>query len=149
MKARTTIAGSVPGGRRAAVGGAVLAILACIVLSACSAGGSTTPVITPSVTGTASFTAVPSSTPASSPAGSPSADSTTSPAASPTPTPTPSPSPTPTPSSTPTPYPTAAPSTGGGGTAGVQDVFLFGLGAGAILAGAGSIAYRRKLTRDR
>ena len=141
MKARTTIAGSVPGGRRAAVGGAVLAILACIVLSACSAGGSTTPVITPSVTGTASFTAVPSSTPASSPAGSPSADSTTSPAASPTPTPTPS--------STPTPYPTAAPSTGGGGTAGVQDVFLFGLGAGAILAGAGSIAYRRKLTRDR
>jgi hypothetical protein len=26
---------------------------------------------------------------------------------------------------------------------------LFGLGGGAILAGAGSIAYRRKLTRDR
>jgi hypothetical protein len=46
-------------------------------------------------------------------------------------------------------YPTAAPSTGGGGTAGVQDVLLFGLGGGAILAGAGSIAYRRKLTRDR
>ena len=46
-------------------------------------------------------------------------------------------------------YPTAAPSTGGGGTAGVQDVLLFGLGGGAILAGAGSIAYRRKLTRGR
>jgi hypothetical protein len=28
-------------------------------------------------------------------------------------------------------------------------VLLFGLGGGAILAGAGSIAYRRKLTRDR
>jgi hypothetical protein len=54
-------------------------------------------------------------------------------------------SPTPSASS----FPAAAPPTGGGGTAGVQDVLLFGLGGGAILAGAGSIAYRRKLTRDR
>jgi hypothetical protein len=46
-------------------------------------------------------------------------------------------------------YPTAAPPTGGGGTAGLQDTLLFGLGGAAILAGAGSIIYRRRLTRDR
>ena len=45
--------------------------------------------------------------------------------------------------------PTAAPVTGGGGTAGLQDGLLFGLGAAAILAGAGSIVYRRRLTRHR
>jgi hypothetical protein len=44
---------------------------------------------------------------------------------------------------------TAAPATGGGGTAGFQDGPLFGLGAAAILAGAGSIAYRRKIIRNR
>jgi hypothetical protein len=55
----------------------------------------------------------------------------------------------PTPSRSASLYPTAAPGTGGGGTAGVQDVMLFGLGGAAILAGAGSIAYRRKLTRNR
>jgi LPXTG-motif cell wall-anchored protein len=31
----------------------------------------------------------------------------------------------------------------------VQDTLLFGLGGAAILAGAGSILYRRKLTKDR
>jgi hypothetical protein len=46
-------------------------------------------------------------------------------------------------------YPTAAPPTGGGGAAGVQDVLLFGLGGAAIVAGVGSIAYRRKLTKGR
>ena len=45
--------------------------------------------------------------------------------------------------------PTAAPVTGGGGTAGLQDGLLFVLGAAAILAGAGSIVYRRWLTRRR
>jgi hypothetical protein len=45
--------------------------------------------------------------------------------------------------------PTAAPPAGGGGTAGLQDALLFGLGAAAILAGAGSIVYRRRLTRHR
>jgi hypothetical protein len=45
--------------------------------------------------------------------------------------------------------PTAAPVTGGGGTAGPQDVILFGLGVAAILAGAGSLAYRRWLSRGR
>jgi hypothetical protein len=45
--------------------------------------------------------------------------------------------------------PTAAPVTGGGGTFGLQHVVLFGVGAAAILAGAGSLAYRRWLTRGR
>jgi hypothetical protein len=44
-------------------------------------------------------------------------------------------------------YPTAAPETGGGGTAGLQDGVLFGLGGAAVLAGFGSLAYRRRLAR--
>jgi hypothetical protein len=47
------------------------------------------------------------------------------------------------------PFPTAAPVTGGGGTAGFQDALLLGLGVAALLAGAGSLAYRRRLTRKR
>jgi hypothetical protein len=55
-------------------------------------------------------------------------------------------------SATPTatvPVPTGAPATGGGGTAGIQDGLLFGLGGAALLAGAGSIAYRRRVIRGR
>lgn len=44
-------------------------------------------------------------------------------------------------------FPTAAPQTGGGGTAGLQDGLLFGIGGAAILAGFGSLAYRRRLAR--
>ena len=43
----------------------------------------------------------------------------------------------------------ARPQTGGGGTAGLQDVTLFGFGGAAILAGFASLAYRRRLTRKR
>jgi hypothetical protein len=45
--------------------------------------------------------------------------------------------------------PIGAPSTGGGGTAGVLDVLLFGVGGAALLAGAGSLVYRRRVMRDR
>ena len=45
--------------------------------------------------------------------------------------------------------PTAAPAPGGGGTAGLQDPLLLAFGGAAMLAGAGSLAYRRKATRDR
>jgi len=45
--------------------------------------------------------------------------------------------------------PAGAPATGGGGTAGLQDGVLFGIGGAAILAGIGSLAYRRRLTRTR
>jgi hypothetical protein len=47
------------------------------------------------------------------------------------------------------PFPYAAPATGGGGTAGFQDALLLGLGVAALLAGAGNLAYRRRLTRKR
>ena len=47
------------------------------------------------------------------------------------------------------PLPSAAPATGGGGTAGFQDAPLLGLGVALLLAGAGSLAYRRRLTRKR
>ena len=54
-----------------------------------------------------------------------------------------------TPTATSSPVPIGAPSTGGGGTAGVQDVLLFGVGGAALLAGAGSLVYRRRVMRDR
>jgi hypothetical protein len=44
-------------------------------------------------------------------------------------------------------YPVAAPETGGGGTAGLQDGLLFGVGGAAVLAGLGALAYRRRVTR--
>ncbi|HEX9039900.1 MAG TPA: hypothetical protein VF838_02615 [Trebonia sp.] len=43
--------------------------------------------------------------------------------------------------------PTAAPETGGGGTAGLQDGLLFGLGGASVLAGLGFLAVRRRLAR--
>jgi hypothetical protein len=46
-------------------------------------------------------------------------------------------------------YPTTPPSTGGGGTAGLQDGLLFGLGGAAMLLGAGSLAYRRRVIKSR
>jgi hypothetical protein len=69
-----------------------------------------------------------------------------------TPTPTPtltavpsaSPSPSPSPSAV---APIGAPSTGGGGTAGLQHVTLFGLGVLAVLAGLASLIYRRRTLR--
>jgi LPXTG-motif cell wall-anchored protein len=58
---------------------------------------------------------------------------------------------TPTATVTPTdsPVPVAAPVTGGGGTAGFQDALLLVAGLAAIVAGAGSIFYRRRLNRHR
>ena len=44
-------------------------------------------------------------------------------------------------------FPTAAPETGGGATAGLQDGLLFGAGGAAVLAGLGTLAYRRRLAR--
>jgi len=43
--------------------------------------------------------------------------------------------------------PVGAPETGGGGTAGLQDGLLFVIGGGAVFAGLGSLAYRRRLAR--
>lgn len=136
---RTTIGGTSPGARLAA--GCALTILGSLSVSACSGSApaqnlpsaSTTPL---SPSGAASTT--PPDRPSSTPSGSTSsASGTPSTVASATPRPTASP------------VVTAAPATGGGGTAGFQDAPLFGLGAAAILAGAGSIAYRRKVIRSR
>jgi hypothetical protein len=44
-------------------------------------------------------------------------------------------------------FPTAAPETGGGGTAGLQDGLLFGVGGATVLIGLGTLAYRRRLAR--
>ena len=43
--------------------------------------------------------------------------------------------------------PQAAPETGGGGTAGLQDGMLFGIGGASVLAGLGFLAMRRRLAR--
>src|ERR1700689_2396163 len=136
MKVCTTIAGNMLGGRLTAVGG-VSAVFACVVLSACSGTSSTTTpaIFTPSVTGSASPTAVPGSRPASVPAtttASPSdgssatatATATVSPSASATARTSATAAASPTPRRSASAFPTTPPSTGGGGTAGVQDVLL-------------------------
>lgn len=121
MKVRTTIAGAGLSAVLTVTGCGAMTILVSAAVSGCS--GSSTP------TGSTSF-----STPATTPP-TPSIVNTT-----PATTPPASPSPSNT-------LPTAAPATGGGGTAGLEDVPLFLLGGAAVLAGAGSLAYRRKVMR--
>ena len=166
MKVRTTLfAGTALRARLTALCWGALTLLVPVAVSACS-GSSTSPTIptfTPSVT--ISGTAAGSGTAPASGGNTASSGSTAS-AGSTSASGTPgvssnSPSPTahaaatvtitvtaPATSST-SEIPTAAPVTGGGGTAGLQDGLLFGLGAAALLAGAGSIVYRRRLTRHR
>lgn len=45
--------------------------------------------------------------------------------------------------------PTVPPATGGGGTAGLQDAVLFGIGGAALLVGSGSIVYRLRGNKQR
>ena len=157
MKLRSTTAGTALGARLTAVCWGALTLLVPVAVSACSSNSSSTPTVptfTPSVS-TSSATTAPAS------AGSTLADgSTTSPGTPRVTTSSPAPhtaTATATATVTITPgatasaskIPSAAPVTGGGGTAGLQDGMLFGVGAAAIVAGAGSIVYRRRLTRDR
>jgi hypothetical protein len=145
MRVRTAIASTAHRVRLTAVGWALTTVLACVALSACT-GGSTPSVSSsvslfpPSASRSGSVT-----TPTSS--ASPSVSQSTSPPASPSPSVTTLYSPPP--STYYSPYPTAAPVTGGGGTAGFQDAGLAVLGGAAIVAGLGSIAYRRRITRNR
>ncbi len=162
MKVRTTITGTALRARLTALCWSALILLAPVAVSACG-GSSTSPTIptfTPSVTvsGTrtapASGASAPSSGATSShttASGTPGVTSTATPGVTSTATPAVTVTETVTaPATSVTSYvPTAAPVTGGGGTAGLQDGLLFGLGAVAILAGAGSIVYRRRLTRHR
>ena len=164
MKVRTTIAGTALRARLTALCWGALTLLAPVAVSACS-GSSTSPTIptfTPSVsisgTATGSGTAPASggnttpssgSTTSSGTPGVSSSSATATATATAAATPTVTRTVTATATSSTSEIPTAAPVTGGGGTAGLQDGLLFGLGAAAILASAGSIVYRRRLTRHR
>jgi hypothetical protein len=136
-------------------GRARLAAIGCGTLTVLAATTACTPTGT-SASGGASatpsgsfFTAVAPGSSAS-PSASPSASASASPSATPATTaPVVIGSPSPSASPSPSQVPIGAPSTGGGGTAGVQDILLFGLGGAALLAGAGSLAYRRRAMRDR
>jgi len=135
-----------------------LAVLVSATVSACtSSSGPTAPDIpSPSVSSTAAQSATAKASPTLAHIG------TTPPAhhtgkSSPAPThsaaPTDSAAPTHsavTPTHTPTHgIPAGAPATGGGGTAGLQDGVLFGIGGAAIVAGLGALGFRRRLTRLR
>jgi hypothetical protein len=124
MKAGTTISGVGLGLGMTAVGFATWGVLSTGTASAASAGTARTG---SSDTSTATVTPTPTVTTV-------------------TPTVTVAPTVTVTPTVWPTapvtPVPTVPPATGGGGTAGLQDAVLFGVGGVAVLAGSGSIIYR-------
>jgi hypothetical protein len=150
MKALTAIAWTARRVRLTAVGWGLTTVLACVALSACTSGTPPVTVLSPTVSGgspTSTSTATSTPSTGTTPTETPTESPTSSPTASPTISPTPTYSPTP--STYYSPYPTAAPVTGGGGTAGFQDAGLAVLGGAAIVAGVGSIAYRRRLTRHR
>jgi hypothetical protein len=145
MKVRVTIAGTSFGARLTALCWGALTLLAPMAVSACSGSSSTPiPTISPTVTSTVTGSPTASETSTTTPASGTTA--TTVPGAQ-TATATATATITVPPSASK--IPSAAPVTGGGGTAGLQDGLLFALGAAAILAGAGSIIYRRRLTRNR
>jgi len=146
MKARTAIAWTAHRVRHTAVGWGFTTVLACVALSACTSSSTPPAVFTPAVTGSASVSVSPSPSASASASASPSASPSPSDSSSPSPEPSASPSPSPVVT---TPFPTVAPVTGGGGTAGFQDAGLAVLGGTAIAAGLGSIAYRRRMTRNR
>ncbi len=121
-----------------------MAILTSAAVSACSGS-------TPKAGAHTSFSPVPSSSPTPTSTPSPSPSETVSPSPSPSPSASPLPAQTQTVIASPSPSPfiTVAPATGGGGTAGFQDGLLAGLGGLAVLAGAGSIVYRRRAVKGR
>jgi hypothetical protein len=146
MKARTAIAWTAHRVRLTAVGWGFTTVVACVALSACTSSSTPPAVFTPTVTGSSSVSVSPSPSASASASASPSASPSPSDSSSPSPEPSASPSPSPVVT---TPFPTVAPVTGGGGTAGFQDAGLAVLGGTAIAAGLGSIAYRRRMTRNR
>jgi len=149
MKVRGTIASTPLSATLTALCWGALALLAPVALSACTSSTSTTPptVFSPSVSGTATVTATASGD--TSPSGSTSTPGVTATATATASPATPEVTVTQTVTVSPSSIPPAAPVTGGGGTAGFQDTLLLALGAAAILAGAGGLAYRRWLGRGR
>lgn len=177
MKLRLSVPVAARGALPAVGRWAAGAVLLAATVSACTGGGSTVPsIFTPTSRPPAASTAhPPTRTPSptsgrASATGRPTATSSPSPGrtttvtasapVAPAPTLTPTHTPSHSPAATPSPvtstvppvthtpvYPTAAPQTGGGGTAGLQDGLLFGIGGAAVLAGIGSLALRRRLAR--
>jgi hypothetical protein len=154
MKVRGATTGTPFAARLTVLCWGALTLLAPVAVSACTSSSSTTTptVISPTVTGTDTASASTSSgtSPSSgstSPTGTPGVASDTS-TAHPVVTVTQTITTTPTSTVTST-VPSGAPVTGGGGTAGFQGTALLVLGAGAILAGAGGLGYRRWLGRRR
>jgi hypothetical protein len=159
MKVRGTTAGTPFGAKLTALCWGALTLLAPVAVSACTSGSSSSPtIISPTVTtsgssGTSASSGSSASSDASassgstSPSGTPGVSSSAASAVS-----SPHAEVTVTQTITPAPsgqVPSGAPVTGGGGTAGFQGTLLLVLGAGAILAGAGGLAYRRWLARGR
>ena len=156
------VRGTTLGAKLTALCWGALTLLAPVGLAACSSSSPTAPTIpsfspTVSVSGSVTVTA-PASNPGTSPSdgstqtATPHPTHTVTTTVTPTVTVTPtatahSATPTPTPTEPATPAPIAAPVTGGGGTAGFQDTLLLVAGLAAIVAGAGSIFYRRRINR--
>jgi len=141
MKVRTAITRAARRPALTVVGWAILAILVAAAVSACTSSPPSTSVYLPTATGTTTSDGATSTTTVTK-------TPDTTPATPATPV---SPTMTVTVTITPTysPIPTAAPVTGGGGTAGLQDGVLFMIGGVAIVFGAGSFLYRKRLTKDR
>ena len=136
MRVGRTMAWARPGAKVTALGCGALSVLATTVACTTPSGTAASGSASPTVSLSGSFF------PAKAP--------NTSPSTSPPPAPVqPTPFVNATPTATSSPLPIGAPSTGGGGTAGVQDLLLFGVGGAALLAGAGSLVYRRRAMRDR
>jgi hypothetical protein len=157
MKLRGTTAGTPFGAKLTALCWAALTLLAPVAVSACTSSSPTAPtIISPTVTNSPTATgATSASSGTSASAGDTSASGTpgvSSGAGSPSSHAQPQVSivtETVTASANSNNVPPAAPGTGGGGTAGFQGTLLLVLGAGAILAGAGGLVYRRWLGRGR
>lgn len=139
MKVRAAITRTARRPALTVVGWALLTILVAAAVSACTSSPPSTSVYLPTASGSTSSDGTSTATVTASVS-----DSTlTSPSTLPTNTVTVTITPTY------SPVPTAAPVTGGGGTAGLQDGALFMIGGVAILFGAGSFLYRKKLTKHR
>ena len=147
MKARTAVGRTALRARLTAAGCGALAVLGAVTLSACTPSGGTSTATVSSFTITAANVPANNTTSAETSHNSSTAAVKVAPDQTKTVTVTVAANSPPNPA--PNPIPDQAPVTGGGGTAGFQDGLLLVLGAAAIVAGAGGIAYRRRLNRNR
>jgi len=145
MRARSTTASPGLRARLTAVGCAGLTMVAAVSIAACagSAPRATLPKLSPGASAPASAKTSPSHSTATrthSPSTSSGASHSSPAGRSGSPGQSTHSAPSRARTHTPHPFPNGAPATGGGGTAGLEDVWLLGLGAAAIVAGVGCIA---------